>query len=339
MERMGVAFLGDLPPPDLVECIELAEDLGYESAWMCEGRCGDQFSILTAAALSTERILLGTSITSVFVRTPTTIGMAACTVDHFSEGRFVLGVGSDHKAQVGPMHGGHYEEPIQRLRETVDIARELIREGVVRDYKGEVLDIEFYDLWFEPLRREIPIYLAAVVPKMLQIAGGIGQGVMSTWHTTENASVARDCVDRGAVEAGREPGDVDLAQMIPTYVSDDGELARERMRYRAAFKIFMLPRYRARMAEAGFGDEVGVVRETYAAGEIDRAASLVPDGLIEAFGLVGTPGEARAKIEEFRMAGVTLPMLSLRTPPGVTTSREEAKAQFVESIRACAPVA
>jgi alkanesulfonate monooxygenase SsuD/methylene tetrahydromethanopterin reductase-like flavin-dependent oxidoreductase (luciferase family) len=337
MERMGVAFLGDLPPPDLVECIKLAEDLGYESAWMCEGRCGDQFSILTAAALSTERILLGTSITSVFVRTPTTIGMAACTVDHFSGGRFILGVGSDHKAQVGPMHSGQYHEPIQRLRETVDIARELIREGVVRDYKGEVLDIEYYDLWFEPLRREIPIYVAAVVPKMLKIAGGIGQGVMSTWHTVENASVARECVDQGAVEAGREAGDVDLAQMIPTYVAADGELARERMRYRAAFKIFMLPRYRARMAEGGFGDEVEVVRETYADGEIDRAASLVPDGLIEEFGLVGTPEEARAKIEEFRMAGVTLPMLSLRTPPGVTTSREDAKAQFMESIRACAP--
>ena len=203
--------------------------------------------------------------------------------------------------------------------------------------EGEVLDIEYYDLWFEPLRREIPIYVAAVVPKMLKIAGGIGQGVMSTWHTVENASVARECVDQGAVDAGREAGDVDLAQMIPTYVAADGDLARERMRYRAAFKIFMLPRYRARMAEGGFGDEVEVVRETYADGEIDRAASLVPDGLIEEFGLVGTPEEARAKIEEFRMAGVTLPMLSLRTPPGVTTSREDAKAQFMESIRACAP--
>src|SRR5438132_11031005 len=113
MERLGVAFLGDLAPPDFVRCVELAEELGYESAWMAEGRCGDQFSILTACALATSRILLGTSITSVFVRSAPTIGMAAATVDYFSNGRFVLGVGSDHRAQVGPMHGLVYDRPMQ----------------------------------------------------------------------------------------------------------------------------------------------------------------------------------------------------------------------------------
>ena len=339
MERIAVAFLGDMAPPDFLECVKLAEDLGYESAWMAEGRCGDQFSILTACALQTDRIKLGTCITSVFVRSPTTIGMAACTVDYFSNGRFILGVGSDHKAQVGPMHSGHYAQPIQRLVEAVEIAREMIREGVVRDYSGEVLNVEFYDLWFKPLRPEIPIYVAGVQPKMLQVAGAIGQGAMSTWHTVDNARLAREWIDKGAVDAGRKAGEVDLAQMIPTYVTEDGKQAREKMRYRAAFKIYMLPRYRGRMAEAGFADEVEVVRETYAAGDIDRAASLVPEGLIDAFGLVGTPEEAKAKIQEFRDAGVTLPMLSLRTPPGQETSREDAKHQFKESIRLCAPSA
>jgi 5,10-methylenetetrahydromethanopterin reductase len=339
VERIGVAFLGDMAPPDFVECVKLAEDLGYESAWMAEGRCGDQFSILTACALATETIKLGTCITSVFVRSPTTIGMAACTVDYFSNGRFILGVGSDHKAQVGPMHSGDYSQPIQRLREAVEIAREMTAEGVVTDYRGDVLDIEYYDLWFKPLRPEIPVYVAAVQPKMLRIAGSIGQGVMSTWHTVENARLAREQVDKGARDSGREPGDVDLAQMIPCVVTEDGERARETMRYRAAFKIFMLPRYRRIMSEAGFPDEVEVVRETYAGGDIDRAASLVPDGLIDAFALVGTADEAQSKIQEFRQAGVTLPMLSLRTPPRKDTSREDAKAQFMESIRLCAPSA
>ena len=339
MERIGVAFLGDMAPQDFVECAKLAEELGYESAWMAEGRCGDQFSILTACALNTETIKLGTCITSVFVRSPTTIGMAACTVDHFSNGRFILGVGSDHEAQVGPMHGGVYAKPIQRLREAVEIAREMTANGVVENYHGGVLDIEFYDLWFEPRRREMPVYVAAVQPKMLRIAGSIGEGVMSTWHTVENARMAREQVDKGAVDSGRSPGDVDLAQMIPCYVTEDGLQARERMRYRAAFKIFMLPRYRQRMAEAGFADEVEIVREIYAGGDIHKAASLVPEGLIDAFALVGTADEAQAKISEFREAGVTLPMLSLRTPPGLKTSREDAKAQFMESIRLCAPAA
>ena len=101
MERLGIAVTAGLAPGDIVECVQLAEELGYESAWMAEGHGGDQFSVLTACALATERIRLGTSITSVFVRSAPTIAMAAACVDHFSQGRFVLGVGTSHKVQVG----------------------------------------------------------------------------------------------------------------------------------------------------------------------------------------------------------------------------------------------
>ena len=104
MERIGVGFSGGMSPPDIVECVKLAEELGYESAWVAEGHGGDQFSILTACAVATDRIKLGTSITSVFVRTAPTIAMAAATVDHFSNGRFILGLGSSHKVQVEPEH-------------------------------------------------------------------------------------------------------------------------------------------------------------------------------------------------------------------------------------------
>ena len=93
MDRIGVGFSGGMSPQDIVECVKFAEELGYESAWVAEGHGGDQFSILTACAVATERIKLGTSITSVYVRTAPTIAMAAASVDHFSNGRFILGVG------------------------------------------------------------------------------------------------------------------------------------------------------------------------------------------------------------------------------------------------------
>lgn len=336
MERIGVAFLGDMAPPDFVECAKYAEDLGYESAWMAEGRCGDQFSVLTACALATERIQLGTCITSVFVRSAPIIGMAAATVDFFSKGRFVLGVGSDHKAQVGPMHGLPYGSPIRRLRDAVDIARQLIKEARV-SYQGEQISIEEYDLWFKPFRPEIPVYVASVQEKMTKIAGEIGEGVMTTWHTVDKARKARGWVDEGAARAGKAAGEVDLAQMIPTYVSDDDQTARARMRHRAAFKAYMLPRYRMMMEEAGFAEEVAVVRAAWGEGKYKEAANLVPEALIETFGIVGGPDEAREQINRFREVGVTLPMLSLRTPPGIPVSREEAKRQFKEAIRGCAP--
>src|SRR5437763_848944 len=163
MARIGVAFSSSgLTPGEIVECVQLAEELGYESAWMTEGHAGDQFAILSACAIVTTRIKLGTAISSVFVRSAPTIAMAAATVDHLSGGRLILGLGSSHKVQVEGEHGIAFDKAIPRLRDTVAIVRALLRDGVV-SHKGEVIDIERFELWFQPLRREMPIYLAALI--------------------------------------------------------------------------------------------------------------------------------------------------------------------------------
>ena len=105
--------------------MRLAEDLGYDSAWIAEGHGGDQFSILSGCAAATSRIKLGTAISSIFVRSAPTLAMAAATVDELSEGRLILGLGSSHKVQVVPEHGIEYNKPILRLTETVKIIKEL----------------------------------------------------------------------------------------------------------------------------------------------------------------------------------------------------------------------
>src|SRR5687768_970526 len=102
--RLGIAFSGGPGPAEIVDCVRLGESLGYESAWVAEGHGGDQFAILAACAVQTSRILLGTGITSVFVRTVPTIAMAAAAVDDLSGGRFILGLGSSHKVQVEGEH-------------------------------------------------------------------------------------------------------------------------------------------------------------------------------------------------------------------------------------------
>ena len=163
MARTGVAFSGGLPPADIVECVKLAEELGYESAWVAEGHGGDQFAILGACAVATERILLGTAISSVFVRSAPTIGMAAATVDHLSRGRFILGLGSSHRVQVEPEHGIPFVQPTARLRDTIAIVRALVREGVV-SHRGETVTIERFDLWFPPRRPHIPDLRGRAVP-------------------------------------------------------------------------------------------------------------------------------------------------------------------------------
>ena len=110
MNRLGIAFSGGPTASEIVDCVRLAENLGYESAWIAEGHGGDQFSILSGCAAATSRIKLGTAISSIFVRSAPTLAMAAATVDELSEGRLILGLGSSHKVQVVPEHGIEYNK-------------------------------------------------------------------------------------------------------------------------------------------------------------------------------------------------------------------------------------
>ncbi|HJU15799.1 MAG TPA: LLM class flavin-dependent oxidoreductase, partial [Stellaceae bacterium] len=187
MDRIGIAFSGGPSPSEIVACVKLAEALGYASAWVAEGHGGDQFAVLAACAVETSRILLGTSIASVFVRTAPTIAMAAASVDDLSGGRFILGLGSSHKVQVEPEHGVPYRKPLTRVRETVALVRELLREGRAR-CAGETLRIDNFDLWFTPLRPALPIYLSAVFPKMIALCGEIADGVILTRSTVATAA-------------------------------------------------------------------------------------------------------------------------------------------------------
>ena len=331
MERTGLALPPGLSPADLVECAQLAEQLGYESVWMSEGHGGDQFSILTACALATDRILLGTSITSVFVRSAPTIAMAAASVDHYSRGRCILGLGTSHRVQVGPEHGLTFSEPLQRLKECVEIIRALLRDGEV-SYPGKIFNIKRFDLWFEPFRKEIPIYLAGVFPKVLQICGEISQGAMLTWCTLDHARTAAENVAIGAASAGRDAGDVDVSTLLTCAVSADRDAARDSMRASIAAYAGQFPRYRRLMMEAGFAEEVDAVRRAWNEGDREQALRLVPAGLIDKIGVVGTPEDCRKRIREYREAGITLPIVSPRFP------RAAGKEHAMEIIRACAPM-
>ena len=329
-ERLAVGFSRGLDPLEIVECAELAEELGYESAWVAEGHAGDQFAILTAIAMRTSRILLGTSISSVFARTAPTIAMAAATVDLYSRGRFILGLGSSHKVQVEPEHGLVFDHPVQRVRECVDIVRGLLRDGRI-SYPGEVTNIQQFDFWFETQRKEMPIYIAAVRPKMLQTCGEISEGTILTWCTLDLARVAAENVALGAEQAGKDPDQVDVSTLVNCFVSDDKDQARNKMRGPMATYAGFWPRYRRLMAEAGYAEEIEQVKLAWQAGEHARAMEMVPAGLIDRISLAGTAQECRARIAEYHAAGIKLPIITPRVEG--PTALEDAK----RVIRACAP--
>ena len=327
---IGIAVSGGPNPAEIVDLVKLAETLGYESAWIAEGHGGDQFAVLSACAVQTSRIRLGTSISSVFVRTAPTIAMAAATVDALSNGRFILGLGSSHKVQVEAEHGVPYTKPLTRVRETVEAVRGLLRDGRV-GYQGETVRIENFELWFAPLRPEIPIYLSAVFPKMTALCGEIADGVILTRSTLASAPSVRAAVAEGAARAGRDPADIAITTLLPAAVGETRAEALALLRPGLAFYAGFFPRYNRMMAEHGFPEEAAAIAAAWARGDREAAERAVSDALIDATSVAGTSEQCRERVEAYRQSGIDLPILSpfARGP--------EAGARFEALIRACAP--
>jgi len=256
--------------------------------------------------------------------------MAAATVDHFSNGRFMLRLGSSHRVQVEPEHGLEFIRPIERMRECTDIVRGILRDGDIK-YRGDVYNIERFDLWFEPLRREMPIYFAAVRPRMLEICGEVSDGVILTWCTLEHAATAVHHVSEGAKRAGREPGDVDVSTLIACAVSEDRDIARDELRRYVATYIQRFPRYRRLVSEAGFADEVQAMTQAWREGRVEEALAMAPTGLVDSVALAGSPEECRERLQRYRDAGIKLPIVSPRA------SGPNARERAMAVIRACAP--
>jgi len=331
MSRIGIAFSGGPSPAEIVECVRLAERLGYESAWVAEGHGGDQFAVLAACATQTSRILLGTAITSVFVRTAPTIAMAAASVDDLSAGRFILGLGSSHKVQVEAEHGVAYTKPLTRVRECVTLIRDLLRDGRVR-FEGETIRTEGFELWFTPRRREIPIYLSAVFPKMTELCGELADGIILTRSTVATAAQVRAHLALGARRSGRDPSRIAVTTLLPTAVAETRQEALDVLRPGLAFYAGFFPRYNRMMAEHGFAEEAAAVAAAWSRGDRAAAERAVSDAMIDATSIAGTPEECRARIEAYRRSGIDLPILS------PFARGAGAKARFETAIRACAPV-
>ena len=330
MNRLGIAVSGGPNPSEIVELVTLAESLGYESAWIAEGHGGDQFSVLSGCAMQTSRIKLGTAVSSVYVRSIPTIAMAAATVDELSKGRFILGLGSSHKVQVGPEHGMEYTKPITRLRESVAIIRQLLATGTAH-FEGETVTIEHFDLWFKPRRTDLPIYAAAVRPKMMAVCGEIADGIILTRSTLDTGAQVKQCLAEGAALTGRDPDKIEVATLMPLAVADDRAEAMNSMRPGLAFYVGFFPRYRQMIASYGFEEEIAASAAAFAKGDQAGAERCITDAMIDATAVVGTPGECRDRIEAYRQSGIDLPIIS------PFARGAGAKATFEAAIRACAP--
>jgi 5,10-methylenetetrahydromethanopterin reductase len=316
-----------IPARQMVELSREAEALGFQSAWVTEGRGKESFAMLGAMSMATRRIGLGTSILPIFSRPPTVTAMAAATLDDLSGGRLILGLGTGHVAVTESGHGIPLPHPASAMREYVEAVRLVLAGGSVR-YQGEVVRIREFQLEFAPGRR-VPIFVGALGPRMLRLAGALADGVILTWFPPARLSWARDLVAQGAREVGRRPEEVTIAATARICAPRDGDGARETARRQlASYAAF--PAY-ARLWEAG-GLREAVGRITAALPEgIGAAARVVPDAMLEMFVGIGDRNRLGAHLQTYRAAGADL-VLAYPVPVG-----DDAVGSVRDAMRATAP--
>jgi 5,10-methylenetetrahydromethanopterin reductase len=311
MTRLGISFSWrDKSLGDIVKCCQLAEEAGLDSAWMPETWGRDAFVALAAVANATKRINLATGIVNVYSRSPAAIAMAAATLDELSHGRTVLGLGSSGVGVVERWHGQRFDQPFARLRESVAIIRQILSGGKV-NLQGKVFQVSDFRLAVKPPSRKVPIYVAALGPRMLRLAGELADGVLLYLCPPSRIQGAIAEIRKGAERARRSSADFDVAAFLPTVISPRGEEARLNVAKVIAYYVGGMGTYYHRaVSEAGFKTEADNIRAAWERGDRITATKEVSQRLVDSVALTGTPEECRTRLEEFRKAGLTLPVLS-----------------------------
>jgi len=293
---------GDLSMAEVERYAKEAESLGYDGFWLLEESGKEAFAVLGALAGVTERIRLGTSIVSFYSRTPTLLAMAARTVDELTGGRFALGVGAGGAGFMERGHGVRVERPLRRAQETVEIVRGLLSNKRF-SYDGEVFRIQNFGLREGPAARKIPIYLAALNPKMMALAARVADGFIASFPAEEAVEEWRGIVAREAEAAGRDPRQIRMMALLLTCVDPSDEGALTVLRRGLAF--YCAARSYHHIAEvSGIGPQVRKVFEAWERRDFEGATRLVGDDIIEKFSLTGSPAACRRKLQSLVAAGV-----------------------------------
>jgi probable F420-dependent oxidoreductase len=308
---MPARLAASLPiPPDLPTSQRVArraEELGYESIWIADTGAGpDAFVVAAATAAVTERMRIGTAVVPAYTRSPSVMAAAAGSVGQLAPGRFVLGLGASSETIVDRWGGVPFVRPVTRMRETTTVVRAML-DGERVTFEGRTLRTAGFRL-VSPPPEPVPIYLAALMPAMLELVGEIADGVVLNMMPVEALPRMLEHVRAGAARAGRDPEGFEVVARFQTFVTDDVARARSVMRLMMG-PYFATSVYNRFVAWCGFPDEAAAILDAWQAKDRARNLASVTDEMIDRIAIVGPADVCRARIEEFRAAGVTTPMI------------------------------
>ena len=297
-----------------VPFVTSAERLGADAVWVPEFWAGDAFTPLAYLAAATSTIRLATGIVQLGARTPAMLAMSAMSMQGLSSGRFVLGIGTSGPQVMEGWHGVHYDRPVRRTRETIEILR-MISAGERLTYQGEVYTLPLPGGEGRSIRSllpptHLPVYVAALGPANLRLTGELADGWIGNSFFPETADVFFDPIRAGAAAAGRDIADLDLTVAVSVEFTDDVDEAGRRHAAGYAFTFGAMGSattnyYNDAFARQGFEDDVRAVQQLWLAGDKDAARRRVPIEIGLGTNLVGTDDMIRQRLRLYRDAGVT----------------------------------
>lgn len=298
----SIASHSGLPPARIGELAAAAEQAGFDAVFVAEGH-GDAIALCHPVAAATSRVTVGTAIANAALRPPVLAAKTAAQLDHATGGRFVLGLGTANAIMNGRFGIAPFAA-LPMIEEYVAVVRAVLA-GEAGGYAGQVFRTGMVPLDSPVVRTDLPIYLGALGPRMLALAGRIADGVILNLMSPAQAGAAAAVVRAAAKEAGRDPSSVPVACVIHLCLADDPAVA-------AAAARAVVPRYVLHPAVPplfGAGTWLDDTRSLTLAGDRARAAEHVPQHVADAFVAHGTAASCAVRVEEYRAAGIDMPVL------------------------------
>lgn len=309
--RIGFSLGSLLSIDEVLGCSKILSDYTPDSIWIPETWGMECSSMLSTIAQITKKPKIGSSIINIYSRTPSLIAMNAATIDTLSNGRLILGLGTSSQAIVEQWHGMEFMQPLQRMQEYIEIIRQIIS-GKKVTYNGKFFHLENFSLLIKPIRDEIPIYLAAINQKMIDLTWRIGDGVI--FYLRPFTEMQETIVKM------QHKRKIDVACQVITCVSNDADKAIIRAKKTIAFYVSVGKTYREFLAKNGYEKETSEIFTEYEKSGLTDNHRFVSDSMVNSLALCGAPKELSQKLERFIKIGIDLPILQFNPVGNVLES-------------------
>jgi len=313
MRRLAYSLGSLLSIDEVLECSRKLNEIKPEVMWIPETWGMENFSMIGLAAKENTFSKIGSSIINIYSRSPSLIAMGAATLDTISNKRLILGLGTSSIPIVEDFHGQKFASPVQRMKEYVEIVRLALTSEKI-NYNGEIFSLKDFSLLIKPPRKEIPIYLAAVNQKMLELTWNIADGVI--FYLRPKAEMKQ------TIEKMQSQRTIDTSLQIITCIDNDCEKARTRAKKTLSFYIAVGKIYREFLELNGYSDMVQEIYNEYNKTGLKKLDGLISDKILDDLCIAGTPDDGIKKLQAFREAGIELPIIQFNPIGDITESFE-----------------